>query len=127
MARLDYRRRAVLARIHQTLDEFYLRQEVDWDYDIRRILDRILEIAMSELEFGEGRSIDHALVIIQREADEPLEVGAGWNIDGDEKAFSRTIVEETLASGRPILCENARQDPRFEKAESIQSLSLIHI
>ncbi|MGA1203528.1 MAG: sigma 54-interacting transcriptional regulator [Planctomycetota bacterium] len=127
MARLDYRRRAVLARIHQTLDEFYLRQEVDWDYDIRRILDRILEIAMSELEFGEGRSIDHALVIIQREADEPLEVGAGWNIDGDEKAFSRTIVEETLASGRPILCENARQDPRFEKAESIQSLEILSL
>ncbi len=127
MAKLDYRRRAVLSRIHKTLDEFYLRQEVDWNYDIRKILDAILKSAMEELEFGEGRSIDHALIIIQRESGEALEVGAGWKVDGEDKAFSRTIVEETLNSGKPVLCENARHDPRFEKAKSIQSLEILSL
>jgi len=125
--KLDYRRRAVLARIHQTLDEFYLRQEVDWNYDIRRILDAILEIAIEELQFGEGRTIDHALVIIQRAGGEPLEVGAGWQVDDEERAFSRTIVEETLRSGEPVLCENARHDPRFEHAKSIQGLEVLSL
>jgi len=126
-SQLDYRRRAVLARIHQTLDEFYLRQEVDWNYDIRRILDAILEIAIEELQFGEGRTIDHALVIIQRAGGEPLEVGAGWQVDDEERAFSRTIVEETLRSGEPVLCENARHDPRFENAKSIQGLEVLSL
>ena len=127
MAKMDYRRRAVLTRIHKTLDEFYLRQEVDWNYDIRRILDQILKIAMEELEFGEGRSIDHALIIIQREGGVALEVGAGWKVDGEDKAFSRTIVEETLTTGEAVLCENARHDPRFENAESIQSLEILSL
>ncbi len=127
MGKLDYRRRAVLARIHQTLDEFYLRQEVDWNYDIRRILDAILETAMEELEFGEGRMVDHALVIIQRAGGEPLEVGAGWKVDDEERAFSRTIVEETIRTGEPVLCENARSDPRFENAKSIQSLEILSL
>ena len=127
MAKIDYRRRAVLARIHKTLDEFYLRQEVDWTYDIRIMLDAILENAMEELEFGEGRSIEHALIIIQRESGEPLEVGAGWKVEGEDKAFSRTIVEEPLSTGKPVLCENARSDPRFEKAESIQNLEILSL
>ena len=47
MSRLDYRRKALLARIHKTIDTFYLRQQIDWDYDIRRILDRILELGIT--------------------------------------------------------------------------------
>ena len=44
MGKLDYRRRAVLSRIQDILAQFYLRQEVDWKYDIRRILDAILGV-----------------------------------------------------------------------------------
>ena len=58
MSRVDYRRKALLARIHTTIDTFYMQQEVDWNYDIRNILDRILQLGMEELEFGEGKRID---------------------------------------------------------------------
>ncbi|MFQ5654596.1 MAG: sigma 54-interacting transcriptional regulator [Planctomycetota bacterium] len=129
MTRFDFRRKAVLARIHNTLDRFYMRQEIDWDYDIRKILDRILELGMKELEFGEGKAIDRALVIVRRTGGEELEVGAGWKIDGEEEdlAFSRTIVVKTLQAGAAVLCENACLDPRFESAESIKELEILSL
>ena len=127
MSRVDFRRKALLARIHTTIDNFYLQQEIDWDYDIRKILDRILELAMEELEFGEGRRIDRGLIVVRPPSGEELEVGAGWRLGDDEYEFSRTIVEETLESRTPILCENARQDPRFEAAESIQRLEVLSL
>ena len=114
MKRFDYRRKAVLARIHHTLDNFYLRQEIDWDYDVRMILDRILELAMEELEFGEGKMVDRGLIIVSVANIEALEVRAGWRVDEEQDLeFSHTIVEETIKEGRSILCENALEDPRF--------------
>ena len=70
MSRLDYRRKALLARIHTTIDTFYMRQEIDWDYDIRKILDHILELTVQELEFGEGKRIDRGLIIVRRDTGE---------------------------------------------------------
>ncbi len=127
MSRLDFRRAALLARIHNTIDGFYLRQEIDWNYDIRKILDHILGLAMTELEFGEGKRIDRGIIIVRRTTGEALEVGAGWRVGDDDINFSRTIVDETLTHGNPVLCENARQDPRFQKSESIQRLEVLSL
>ena len=128
MKRFDYRRKAVLARIHNTLDNFYLRQEIDWDYDVRRILDRILELAMQELEFGEGMKVDRGLIIVSVAGKESLELTAGWRLDEEEDLeFSHTIIEETLKEGHSILCENALEDPRFENAESIKALEILSL
>ena len=52
MEKLDYRVRAVLARVRSTLDRFSLRLEVDWNYDVRKVLEEILALAVGELEFG---------------------------------------------------------------------------
>ena len=127
MKQMDYRRRAVLARIHQTLDRLYLRQEVDWDYDIRRILDEILQLAMSELEFGQGSTIDRALILTRSDAGAALEIGAGWKVDEDDISFSRTIVEQTMSDGQSVLCEDALNDPRFLSAKSIQDLKVLSL
>lgn len=127
MKQLDYRRKAVLARIHQTLDRLYLRQEVDWDYDIRRILDEILQLAMSELEFGDGSTIDRALILTRSDAGSAIEIGAGWKVDEDDISFSRTIVEQTLDDGHSVLCEDALNDPRFLSAKSIQDLQVLSL
>lgn len=125
--RRGYREMA-LARIHNVLDEFYMRQEVDWDYDVRRLLDQILEIALKHLEFGEeGRKIDRALIIVKPESGEELEVTAGWSREGDDLAFSRTIVGETIKSGKPELYENASRDPRFMNAESLKELEVVSL
>lgn len=121
-------RKVALARIHNILDEFYMRQEIDWDYDVRKLLDQILAIALKHLEFGEdGRKIDRALIIVKPESGEELEVTAGWKVDGDDLAFSRTIVRETLKSGKPELYENASHDPRFANAESLKKLEVVSL
>ncbi len=125
----DYRRKAALARIHTTLDSFYLRQEIDWDYDIRRLLDHILEIALRELQFGEkGRRIDRGLIIVSPpDQGGEYEVQAGWNVDGGDLQFSRTVLKETLAGGEPVVYENASNDPRFINAESLKKLEVVSL
>ncbi|MEM7261672.1 MAG: GAF domain-containing protein, partial [Planctomycetota bacterium] len=124
----DYRRKAALARIHTTLDSFYLRQEIDWDYDIRKLLDHILEIALNELEFGEkGRKIDRGLIIVRPEGGGEYEVQAGWGVEGEDLQFSRTVMNETLDSGGPVLYENASNDPRFINAESLKALEVVSL
>ena len=52
MEKLDYRVRAVLARVRSTLDRFSLRLEVDWDYDVRQVLEEILALAVGAVIFG---------------------------------------------------------------------------
>jgi transcriptional regulator with GAF, ATPase, and Fis domain len=126
MNRVNYRRQAVLARIHTTLDTFYMEQEIDWDYDVRRLLDRILEIALKELEFGEGRNTERALIIVQPSSGDGLEVGAGWRAEQVE-SYSRTVVNETLANGQPVLYDGASNDPRFTNADSLQSLEVVSL
>ncbi len=135
---VGFRRRAILNRIHSALDAFYLLQRIDWEYDGRTTLDKILALALEELEFEGGKRIERALLIVQQivqRADGSevssagsLEVEAGWRAGDEERAFSRTVVQQTMQKGEPILCENAKDDPRFMAAESIkglQTLSLI--
>ena len=141
---VTYRRRAILNRIHGALDAFYLLQKIDWEYDVRTTLEKILALALEELEFEGGKKIERALIIIERPAAGSggvspggasaaggnLEVEAGWRSDSPERSFSRTVVHETIRGGQAILCENAKDDPRFMSAESIkglQTLSLISV
>ena len=42
----SYRYTSVLLRVSETLDTFYMGQEIDWQYDVRTLLDQILELAM---------------------------------------------------------------------------------
>ncbi len=135
---VGFRRRAILNRIHSALDAFYLLQKIDWEYDGRTTLDKILALALEELEFEGGKRIERALLIVEqislqgdgseRSGAGRLEVEAGWRAGDEERAFSRTVVQQTMQKGEPILCENAKDDPRFMAAESIkglQTLSLI--
>lgn len=123
----SYRRRAILNRIHSALDAFYLLQRIDWEYDIRTTLDKILALALEEVEFGEGRHIERALLIIKTFGEETLEVHAGWRVEQVDLAFSRTVVEQSIEKGVPILCENAKEDPRFHEAESLKALRTLSL
>ncbi|MEM7166735.1 MAG: sigma-54-dependent Fis family transcriptional regulator [Planctomycetota bacterium] len=122
MSRVDYRRKAVLGRIGTTLDQFYMKQEIDWDYDVRTIIDQILELALTELEFGEGKPVDRGLIIVPTVSGD-LEVGGGWRTD-DDLSYSRTVVNRTLQEGRSILYENTQSDTSFENAESLKSIAV---
>lgn len=125
MEKLDYRVRAVLARVRSTLDRFSLRLEVDWNYDVRRVLEEILALAVGELEFGDGAPVDRALLITQDLRGERLEAGAGWSAQEEDLTFSRTIVDQTMQGGSSILCEDALDDPRFRSSESLRGLQVL--
>lgn len=130
MTRTAYRRKAILTRVHSALDAFYLLQRIDWEYDVRATIERILSLALEEIEFDGGKSIERALVIIEASDGKDLEVKAGWKTDDQDLSFSRTVVQQTIDQGEAILCENAKDDPRFMEAESIKrmdTLSLISV
>ena len=127
MSQVVYRRKAILSRIRKALDEFYLLQKVDREYDIRATLEKILALALHEVEFEEGKQIERALIIIQSPEEGKLEIHAGWKTDEFDLTFSRTVVQQTIALGEPILCENAKDDPRFMQAESIKHLEMLSL
>ena len=125
MEKLDYRVRAVLARIRSTLDRFSLRLEVDWNYDVQEVLEEILALAVGELEFGDGTPVDRALLITQDLQGGRLETGAGWSAQDDDLTFSRTIVEETIRGGISVLCPDAMEDDRFRASESLRGFDVL--
>jgi transcriptional regulator with GAF, ATPase, and Fis domain len=127
MSQTVYRRRAILARIRQALDAFYLLQKIDWEYDIRSTLEKILALGLEEIEFEGGRQIERGLIIIQPADGGELEIHAGWKADEPDLVFSRTVVQQTIATGEAILCENAKDDPRFMEAESIKNLETLSL
>lgn len=122
-----YRRKAILTRIRKALDAFYLLQRIDWEYDIRATVDKILGQALEELEFEEGKHIERALLIVQTPKRGELEVKAGWKTDDHDVSFSRTVVENTIESSEAVLCEDATDDPRFMEAESIKHLEMLSL
>ncbi|MEM7231642.1 MAG: sigma 54-interacting transcriptional regulator [Planctomycetota bacterium] len=130
MSQTLYRRKAILSRIHKALDAFYMLQKIDWEYDIRSTLERILALALEEIDFEGGKRVERALMIIQMTQDQ-LEIKAGYSATTEAEkldlSFSRTVVENTIEHGEPILCENAKDDPRFMEAESIKSLHTLSL
>jgi Nif-specific regulatory protein len=127
MSKVAYRRKAILTRVHKALDAFYLLQKIDWEYDIRATLERIIGLALEEIEFEGGKAIERALVILQTDDGKNLEVKAGWKMEELDLAFSRTVVHQTIEQGEPILCENAKDDPRFMEAESLKKLNTLSL
>jgi adenylate cyclase len=56
-----------------------------------------------------------------------IRIARNWeqeSLDPSDTALSRTVVNQVLHEGRPILTTNAQQDPRFDDQESIISLNL---
>lgn len=130
MSQTIYRRKAILSRIHKALDAFYLLQKIDWEYDMRSTIEKILGLALEEVELEGGKQIERGLIIIQPPEGGNLEIQAGWKVEDPDLTFSRTIVQQTITNGEPILCENAKDDPRFMQAESLkhlETLSLISV
>ena len=121
MSKTAYRRKAILSRIHKALNAFYLLQKIDWEYDIGESLRKILGLALEEIELDGEKVIERALIIVKSPEGENLEIKAGWKTQDADLSFSHTVVQETFERGEAILCENAKDDPRF------MNLSLIHI
>ena len=108
MSHTSYRRKAVLTRIRSALDAFYMLQKIEWSYDVTTSLEKILGLALEEIEFDGGRQVERGLIILKNLSGGELETHAGWKTGESDLVFSRTVVQETIDSGKSILCENAK-------------------
>ena len=127
MSKTAYRRKAILSRIHKALNAFYLLQKIDWEYDIGESLRKILGLALEEIELDGEKVIERALIIVKNPEGENLEIKAGWKTRDADLSFSHTVVQETFERGEAILCENAKDDPRFMNAESLKQLETLSL
>lgn len=90
--------------------------------DLQTVLDQVMD-AIIQLT-GAGRGF-----LMLRDDDGGLNVQAARNFDqktlgSDDFMYSRTIANQVLDSGEPIVTTNAVQDPRFASQASIVSQSL---
>lgn len=85
---------------------------------LRVVMDTIVRLTGAERGF-----------LMLKDAGDQLDIHIARNweresLDETDTALSRTIVNQVLANGQPILTTNAQQDPRFDDQESIISLNL---
>jgi K+-sensing histidine kinase KdpD len=91
---------------------------LDLQVVLDQVMDAIIQLTGAERGF-----------LMLRDDDGGLKVNAARNIDqqtlsNDNFKFSRTVVNQVLDSGKPILTTNATEDPRFAGQLSIVSQSL---
>jgi PAS domain S-box-containing protein len=102
-----------LANINQLLNSSLQVNDV-----LRVVMDTIVRLTGAERGF-----------LMLKDAGDQLDIHIARNweresLDETDTALSRTIVNQVLANGQPILTTNAQQDPRFDDQESIISLNL---
>ncbi|MFN8529181.1 MAG: ATP-binding protein [Anaerolineae bacterium] len=90
--------------------------------DLQTVLDQVMDaiIQLTKAERG---------FLMLRDDDGQIAVVAARNFDqqtliADTSQFSRTIVNQVMDSGEPIVTTNASEDPRFNMQESIMGRSL---
>jgi PAS domain S-box-containing protein len=102
-----------LAGIGQVVNSYLKLDDV-----LRIVMDTIVRLTGAERGFlmlrdGQGKLAIHLARNWERET-----------LDASESAISRTVVNQVIAEGRPVLTTNAQQDPRFDNQESVIALNL---
>ena len=89
--------------------------EADLDYVLKTVLFYALELA--EAEAG-------AVLLLNDSGG--LHVACSRNMAGDasETAFSKTVAQRAISSGKPVKCDDAMEDSRFSSEESVAAHSL---
>ena len=96
-----------------------------------RDLDRVLSLVV-EHAIGLARA-ERAAILLRAENEDGsarLDLHTSQHargVDGDTRAFSRSIAEVAMAQGSPVVTDSAKSDPRFGSAQSVQLHALQHI
>jgi putative nucleotidyltransferase with HDIG domain len=85
---------------------------------LEEVMDTLIDLMRAERGF---------LILKNSEGKHDKQVARGMdhvNLEGEDFAVSRTIVESVASTGEPILTINAREDPRFDQQLSIVEQNL---
>jgi PAS domain S-box-containing protein len=85
---------------------------------LRVVMDTIVRLTGAERGF---------LMLKDSQEKLSIHIARNWereSLDESDTTLSRTVVNQVLVEGQPILTTNAQQDPRFDAQESIISLNL---
>lgn len=91
---------------------------LELDDVLQVVMDTIIRLTQAERGF---------LMLRDEYGNMVTRIARNWeheSVDATEKAFSRTVVNQVIDNGAPVLTTNAQQDPRFSSQESIISLNL---
>lgn len=102
-----------LAGINQLLNSSLQVNDV-----LRVVMDTIVRLTGAERGF---------LMLKDEHEQLSIHIARNWereSLDEADAELSRTVVNQVLADGQPVLTTNAQQDPRFDDQESIISLNL---
>jgi adenylate cyclase len=102
-----------LANINQLLNSSLQVNDV-----LRVVMDTIVRLTGAERGF----------LMLKDQTDQlSIHIARNWereSLDDADTELSRTVVNQVLENGQPVLTTNAQQDPRFDGQESVISLSL---
>lgn len=90
-----------------------INSSLDLDEVLRIVMDTIIRVTKAERGFLMLRNDEGELV---------TRIARNWvqeSVGDSETAVSRTVINRVVNSGQPVLTTNAKEDPRFDKQESI--------
>ena len=102
-----------LANINQLLNSSLQVNDV-----LRVVMDTIVRLTGAERGF---------LMLKDGQEQLSIHIARNWereSLDESDAVLSRTVVNQVIENGLPVLTTNAQQDPRFDNQESIISLNL---
>lgn len=102
-----------LANINQLLNSSLQVNDV-----LRVVMDTIVRLTGAERGF---------LMLKDGQEQLSIHIARNWereSLDESDAVLSRTVVNQVIENGLPVLTTNAQQDPRFDDQESIISLNL---
>ncbi len=122
-ARLDSPSRhfaASLGADERLLRVLEITRELARERDLDRVLARVVEhaIALAQAERG---------AILLLDEDGTLAIHTSKNargVEGDSRAFSRSVATLAIEQGEPVVTDSATSDPRFGGAQSVQASAL---
>jgi PAS domain S-box-containing protein len=89
-------------------------------------LDDVLRIVMDTIVRLTGA--ERGFLMLRDERNElTIRIARNWEqetLEAAETEISRTVVNQVITAGQPVLTTNAQQDPRFDSQESVITLNL---
>ena len=95
-----------------------INSSLELDEVLRIVMDTIVRLTGAERGF---------LMLRDKEGNMVTRIARNWeqeSVHASEFAVSRTIIQNVIDTGKPVLTTNAKEDPRFDSQESIVAYNL---